>query len=57
MNPITMENIADAVLEEGLATRAETDKIVRELYALAVAQGTDAGVPRIVRAWGQRRTA
>lgn len=35
MNPITMENIVDAVLEEGLATRAEIDEILREFYALA----------------------
>jgi SAM-dependent methyltransferase len=53
MNPITMENIADAVLEEGLATRAEIDEIVRELYAFAADQGTVAGVPRIVQAWGR----
>jgi hypothetical protein len=38
-----MENIADAVLEEGLATRAEIDEVVRELYEFAADQSTVAG--------------
>lgn len=54
INPITMENIADAVLAAGLATRAEIDAIVRELYAVAADPSTLAGVPRIVQAWGRR---
>jgi SAM-dependent methyltransferase len=57
INPITMENIADAVLEEGLATRAEIDEVVRELYEFAADQGTVAGVPRVVQAWGRRPAA
>jgi SAM-dependent methyltransferase len=54
MNPVTMENIADAVLQEGLATRAEIDDLVEELYAIAADRETVAGVPRIVQAWGRR---
>ena len=57
INPLTMENIADAVLEDGLATRAEIDEIVRELYDFAADQSTVAGVPRVVQAWGRRPAA
>jgi hypothetical protein len=57
LNPITMENIADAVLEEGLATGEEIEEVVRELYAFAADDGTVAGVPRVVQAWGRRPTA
>jgi SAM-dependent methyltransferase len=54
MNPITMQNIAGAVLEDGLATREEIDEIVRELYEFAADPSTLAGLPRIVQAWGRR---
>lgn len=54
MNPLTMENIADAVLRDGLASREEIDAIVRELYAFAADPRTVAGLPRIVQAWGRR---
>ena len=57
INPITMENIADAVLEDGLAGREEIDDVVRELYAFAADDQTVAGVPRVVQAWGRRPTA
>jgi hypothetical protein len=32
INPLTMENIARAVVEDGLATREEIDGVVEELY-------------------------
>ena len=54
MTPITMENIADAVLQEGLATRPEVDEIIRGLYDFATDPETLSGVPRIVQAWGRR---
>jgi len=54
INPLTMENIADVVLEEGLATRAEIDDVVRELYEFAADENTLAGMPRVVQAWGRR---
>jgi len=57
INPITMENIAGAVLEDGLATRAEIDEVVRELFAFAADPNTVAGVPRVVQAWGRRSAA
>jgi hypothetical protein len=54
INPLTMENIAGAVLEDGLATREEIDRIVRELYDQAADPSTVAGTPRVVQAWGRR---
>lgn len=54
INPITMENIADSVVADGLATRAEVSEIVAELYRFAADPRTVAGLPRIVQAWGTR---
>jgi 2-polyprenyl-3-methyl-5-hydroxy-6-metoxy-1,4-benzoquinol methylase len=50
--PLTMENIVDAVVAEGLASRAETDHVIEELYALAQNPRTVVSLPRIVQAWG-----
>ena len=52
IDPITMENIAETVIEEGLASREEVNAIVRELYAFANNTETVAGLPRIVQVWG-----
>jgi len=49
-----MENIANAVLDDGLATRDEIDGIVRELYEFAADPATVAGMPRVVQAWGTK---
>jgi SAM-dependent methyltransferase len=57
VNPLTMENIADAVLEDDLATREEIDQVVRDLYDFAADPETLAGVPRVIQAWGRRPTA
>lgn len=54
INALTMENIADAVMQEQLATREEIDQIVRELYDYAASPMTIAGTPRIVQAWGRK---
>jgi len=54
ITPITMENIADAVLAEGLATQAEIDQLVDELYDYANQPGIYWSLPRIVEAWGNR---
>ena len=48
-----MENIADAVLADRLATPEEIDGIVREMYEFAADPGTIAGTPRVVQAWGR----
>lgn len=57
MNPLTMENIAGAVLTDGLASRDEIDAIVGELYAFAADPNTVASMPRVVQAWGRRPRA
>jgi hypothetical protein len=57
MNPITLENIADAILQYGLAARQEIDTLVQGLYRFAEHPRTVAGVPRIIQAWGHRPAA
>ena len=54
LNPITLENIAGAVLEDNLATRQELDELIRELYEFAAHPRTVAGTPRIVQTWGRK---
>ncbi len=54
ITPITMENIADAVLAESLASRREIDSIVTGLYSFAQDSSTVLSVPRVVQAWGYR---
>lgn len=54
INPLTMENIASAVLEDGLASQDEIDEVVRELYQFADNPSTVAGMPRVVQVWGRR---
>ncbi|WP_417391820.1 methyltransferase domain-containing protein [Gimesia sp.] len=53
LNGLTMENIADAVLEDDLASPAEIDEIVKELNDYAADPRTLAGVPRVVQVWGR----
>ncbi len=58
MGPITMENIADAVVSEGLAPATEVHQIVEQLYDFARTPGSLLSLPRIVEAWGyQTRSA
>jgi ubiquinone/menaquinone biosynthesis C-methylase UbiE len=57
ITPLTMENIVDAVMAEGLASKEEIDKTVAELYAYARTPGTVGCTPRVVEAWGQRPQA
>jgi SAM-dependent methyltransferase len=57
LNPLTMENIADAVMADGLASREDIDDIVRQLYEFAADPTTLAGTPRIVQTWGRRPIA
>jgi SAM-dependent methyltransferase len=53
ISAITMENIADTVIGQGLVSREEVDAIVRELYEFAANPASVAGTPRIVQAWGR----
>jgi hypothetical protein len=54
LNPLTMENLAGAVVADGLASQEEIDQVVSELYEFAAAPDPLAGTPRIVQAWGRR---
>jgi SAM-dependent methyltransferase len=57
INPITLENIADAILQDGLAARQEIDALIHELYAFAADPRTVAGLARVIQAWGRRAVA
>jgi SAM-dependent methyltransferase len=57
INALTMENIAEAVLQDGLATRGEIDELVRQLNEFAEDHNTLAGMPRVVQTWGRRPAA
>jgi hypothetical protein len=46
-----------ACLDVGLASRAEIDGIVADLYAFARAAGTVGSGARVVEAWGRRPAA
>lgn len=54
VGPLTLEAIADSVLQAGLATREELNRTVDDLYAFATADGTLLSLPRIIQAWGRR---
>jgi SAM-dependent methyltransferase len=54
LTPLTMENIADAVIAEDLATREEIAEVVEALYAYVADSTTIASAPRIVQTWGRR---
>jgi ubiquinone/menaquinone biosynthesis C-methylase UbiE len=53
-NAVTMEAIAESVLAAGLATRAEIDRTIDELYRLARDETTVMSFPRIVQSWGRK---
>jgi SAM-dependent methyltransferase len=54
INPITMENIADAVLADGLASQEEIDYLIEALHEFAANPRTVAGLARVIQAWGRR---
>lgn len=54
LNPLTMENIADAVVADGLASHSEVSEIIAELYEFARNPRTVASLPRIVQTWGKK---
>jgi SAM-dependent methyltransferase len=53
VNPLTMRNAAESVIADGLASAAEVERIVADLYAFAEDPTTLAGVARVVQAWGR----
>lgn len=52
--PITMENIADTLIADGLASADEIRQIVTDLYEFARSPDTVGALPRIVEVWGQK---
>lgn len=54
ITPITLENIADAVIDEGIAPRAEVERLVAELYDFARDPNTVLSGPRIIETWARR---
>jgi hypothetical protein len=54
VSPLTLENIADSAIADGLATREEIEAVVDELYRLALDTTSVLAIPRIVQAWGYR---
>ena len=57
MAPITMENIGDKIVAEGLASAAEVTGLVAALYDYSHTPGTIGCVPRVVEAWGYQAAA
>src|SRR5215831_189438 len=55
ISPLTMEAIAEAVIRERLASEAEVEEIVAELYEYARTPGTVGCMPRVVETWGWKR--
>jgi SAM-dependent methyltransferase len=51
---ITMENIADSVVADGISERIEVDRVIAKLYELARDRRTFVSHPRVVQAWGYR---
>jgi len=54
LSPLTLENIAGAVLQDGLASREEIDDLVQALYAFAADPMTLSGMPRVIQVWGRQ---
>ena len=54
LTPITMENMGDSIVAEGLASKDEVDSLTNELYEYAHAPGTLGTTPRIAEAWGAK---
>ncbi len=50
---VTLENIAEAVIKDGLVTEDELRATIEELYAFARNPHTVLGGPRIFQAWGR----
>jgi SAM-dependent methyltransferase len=55
IHQLTMENIATAVVDEGLATREEIDRINAELVLLAENPESIVSLPRIFQVWGYQK--
>jgi hypothetical protein len=57
IKPHPQENIADAVVAEGLASAAEVGQLVEALYRYAETPGSVGCMARVVQAWGYQPKA
>jgi SAM-dependent methyltransferase len=53
--PLTLENIEEAVVSSGLASREELAALVEDLYAFAAEPSSILSWPRVVQVWGTSR--
>ena len=51
---ITMENIGEAILSDGLCTKEELATVIGQLHQLAQDETTLTGMPRIIQTWARR---
>ena len=54
MSSLTLENIADVAIEEGLTTADEVEVLLAEPRGLTADTTTVLALPRMVQAWGYR---
>jgi ubiquinone/menaquinone biosynthesis C-methylase UbiE len=54
MAPLTMSRISEALIDEGLATDSEVQRILTELSHAAADSETVISLPRIFQVWGKR---
>ena len=54
ITPMTLENISDAVIAEGVASRADVESLLVELYEFARDPNTVLSGPRIIETWACR---
>lgn len=54
LNAISMENYADSIVADGLATRTEVDQLIATMHESARDKGVFASVARRIQVWGRR---
>jgi SAM-dependent methyltransferase len=54
IHPVTMENIADSAVADGIADRNEVEGIIADLYRIASDKRSFLSHPRVVQVWGYR---
>ena len=54
LNALTMENIAEAVLNDGLATPEEVRELLSVLNASTQDKGTFASITRTIQVWARK---
>jgi SAM-dependent methyltransferase len=54
---LTLENIADALIQSSVASREEVEHLLQELETIAADRTVVAAIPRIVQTWGRRPTS